>query len=147
MVARRGYRIARLRPGDVVQAMATLAVATRIELSLRRRGLPATAARFGLRLGGPSSSTEPPSPRQPLPSWAVRRARLAVALMRWWPFGDTCLRKSLVIGNRLSDLSPRLFIGIRSSGGQGFTSAHAWLQINGIDIDPTSADYIAFDLS
>src|SRR4051794_17580007 len=105
MGSRVGHRFFWLRPGDVVQAMATLTVAARIELSLRKRGLPATAARFGLRLGGPSSPTAAPVPRQPLPSWAVRRARLAVALMRWWPFGDTCLRKSLVIGNRLSDLS------------------------------------------
>jgi hypothetical protein len=127
--------------------MATLTVAARIELSLRKRGLPATAARFGLRLGGPSSASAPPVPRRPLPSWAVRRARLAVALMRWWPFGDTCLRKSLVIGNRLADLSPQLFIGVPVSGGQEFTSAHAWLQINGIDIDPTSANYVAFDLT
>jgi len=147
MGSRVGHRVARLRPGDVVQAIATLIAAARIELSLRRRGLPATASRFGLRLGGPSSPTDTPLPRHPLPSWAIRRARLAVALMRWWPFGDTCLRKSLVIGNRLAELSPQLFIGVRSSGGQPFTAAHAWLQINGIDIDPTSADYVAFDLA
>lgn len=146
MDSRVGHRISRVRPGDVAQALATLAVAARIELSLRRHGLPATASRFGLHLGGPSSANAP-TRREPLPSWAVRRARLAVLLMRRWPFGDTCLRKSLVIGNRLSALSPQLFIGVRSSKGEGFQSAHAWLQINGINIDPTSAEYIAFDLT
>jgi len=147
MSVRRRSRIARIRPGDLVQAVAIVVVAARIEYSLRRRDLPATATRFGMQLGGPSLEASLPARREPLPPWAVRRARLALILLKWWPFGDTCLRKSLVIGNRLTALSPQLFIGVRSSGGQGSISAHAWLKVCGIDIDPTSANYVAFDLA
>lgn len=147
MGSRVGRRIARLRPGDFVQAVAILAVAARVEYSLHRHDLPATASRFGLRLGSPSADTSASTPRQPLPRWAVRRARLALILMRRWPFGDTCLRQSLVIGNRLRSLAPQLFIGVRASGDGGPISAHAWLQICGIDIDPAGADYLAFDFA
>jgi hypothetical protein len=140
-------RISRLRPRDVVEAFAVLAIATRIEISLRRRGLPSTAARFGVRLAKPLAAAEPPMPRERLPAWAVRRARLVQIFMRRWPLGDTCLRKSLVIGNRLAALSPELFIGVRAAERDGSVAAHAWLRIRGIDIDPTSADYLAFDLT
>ena len=127
--------------------IAIIMAAARIEYVLRRRGLPETATRFGLLLSGPSSTTSVSSRREPLPPWAVRRARLALIIMRWWPFGDTCLRKSLVVGNRLASLSPELFIGVRTLGGDGSIAAHAWLKVSGIDIDPTSADYVAFDFS
>jgi hypothetical protein len=147
MTSSRSGRIARARPGDLVQALAILVVAARIEYSLRRSDLPTTVERFGLRLGSPGTEADPAPRREPLPRWAIRRARLALILMRRWPFGDTCLRQSLVIGNRLASLSPQLFIGVRASGDQRSISAHAWLKVCGIDIDPTSANYVAFDFA
>ena len=147
MTSNRTGRIARIRPGDFVQALAILVVAARVEYSLRRRDLPTTAARFGVQLGSSTSEVGPTTRREPLPRWAIRRARLTLILLRWWPYGDTCLRKSLVIGNRLASLSPQLFIGIRTSSDEGSISAHAWLKVSGIDIDPTSANYVAFDLA
>src|SRR5688572_27910807 len=116
MTSSRSGRIARIRPGDFVQALAILVVAARVEYSLRRHDLPTTAARFGVELGSPTSEVSPTTRRELLPRWAIRRARLTLILLRFWPFGDTCLRKSLVIGNRLAALSPQLFIGIRTSG-------------------------------
>jgi hypothetical protein len=40
-----------------------------------------------------------------------------------------------------------LFVGVRSSPTDGSVLAHAWLEICGIDIDPTSGDYLAFDFT
>jgi hypothetical protein len=128
-----------------VQALLIVADATRIEFSLRRRGLPATVSTFGLRFGQLEPTDD--ATRVALPTWATRRARIALLVMRFWPFGDTCLRKSLVIGSRLRALSPQLFIGVRAAGGAGDISAHAWLRITGIDIDPTNTDYVALDLA
>lgn len=138
-------RLTRVRPGDVTQALATVVTAARVEWLLRRHDLPSTVSKLGLRFGQatPVSLTE----RTALPTWAVRRARLALLLLRAWPFGDTCLRKSLVIGNRLRSLTPELFIGVRSDGERRDISAHAWLRISGIDIDPTSVDYAVLDLA
>ena len=147
LVAMRAHgrsRLARVRPDDLAQAIATIVTAAKVEYCLRRHGLPATVSKLGLLFGQPSLA---PSERKALPPWAVRRARIALLLMRGWPFGDTCLRKSLVIGNRLRALSPELFIGVRSSGESGDIAAHAWLRISGIDIDPTSVDYVALDLA
>ena len=146
MSSRLGHRLVRLRPGDLVQALAIVAVAARIECSLRRRGLPETASRFGLRLDGPTSETSE-CEHGGIPRWAIRRARLAEILMRRWPFGDTCLRKSLVIGNRIAALSPQLLIGVRAAEDDGSIAAHAWLRVCGIDIDPASAEFVAFDFS
>ena len=139
-------RLAHVRPSDLVEAVAILATAVRVESSLRRHDLPTTAARLGLRLGSASANGGTPEPRERLPAWAARRARLTLVVMRCWPFGDTCLRKSLVMGHRLRRLSPQLFLGVRSADDEVF-SAHAWLRITGIDIDPTSAQYMVLDLA
>jgi hypothetical protein len=147
MERRMTRRIFRARPGDLVEAVAIVAVALRIEVSLRRHGLPDTATRFGLQLASRRAVAERGAQRTPLPQWAIRRARLAQLVLRVWPFGDTCLRKSLVIGNRLASLHPQLFIGVRTSDNDGSVLAHAWLEICGIDIDPTSGDYLEFEFT
>jgi hypothetical protein len=139
-------RLTHVRASDLVEAVAILATAMRVEYSLRRHDLPTTAARFGLRLGSTSANGSTPEPRERLPMWAARRARLTLIVMRLWPFGDTCLRKSLVMGNRLRSLSPQLFIGVRSANDEAF-AAHAWLRITGIDIDPASNQYMVLDLA
>jgi hypothetical protein len=54
--------------------------------------------------------------------------------MRHWPFDATCLRRSLVAGQRLRKLHPELNIGVALSAGD--VIAHAWLTIGATSLDP-----------
>ena len=143
-------RLARARPKDLVEAAAVLSAAARVEWSLRRHTLPATAGILGVALfaGEVPSDGAPTSPdRLDLPAWAWRRTRIAFIIMRRWPFGDTCLRRALVIGNRLAPLAPELVIGVRSNSVERGFDAHAWLRIDGVDLDPLAVEYLAFGAS
>jgi transglutaminase superfamily protein len=124
-----------------------LHAAARVEWGLRRHSLPATAGALGVGLfaGGAPSDGAPSSPdRLELPAWAWRRTRIALVIMRRWPFGDTCLRRALVIGNRLAPLAPELVIGVRPAAAPRGIQAHAWLRIDGVDLDPLATEYLAF---
>ncbi len=138
-------RLLRLRPRDVAEVVAVCGAAVRAEWGLRRRTLPATAGALGVTFRAvPSADDQIVAPdRLALPPWAWRRARIARAVMRFWPLGDTCLRRALVTGNRLSDLGPELVIGIRA-GAAPRVDAHAWLRIAGVDLDPLATEYLAF---
>ena len=140
-------RLGHARPRDVAEAAAALTAATRMEWGLRRHTLPTTAGLLGLTLfagGAPSDELPSPPDRLDLPAWAWRRARIAALVMRGWPFGDTCLRRALVTGNRLASLAPELVIGVRASSASPGLDAHAWLRIQGVDLDPLAAEYLAF---
>jgi hypothetical protein len=60
-----------------------------------------------------------------------------------WPFGDTCLRRCLVLGQRLRHLDPVLRIGV-AVGGDGSWSAHSWLEIGGRSLDVEAEKYARF---
>lgn len=140
-------KLARARPKDFFEAAAVLRAASRVEWGLRRRTLPATAGALGVALfagGLPSDRTPAPPERLALPPWAWRRARIAFIIMRRWPFGDTCLRRALVMGNRLARLAPELVIGVRPAATTRGVDAHAWLRIGGVDLDPLASEYLAF---
>jgi hypothetical protein len=64
-------------------------------------------------------------------------------VVRHGPFRDTCLRRALVIGSRLSALEPRLVIGVRPGKTVREVDAHAWLRIGSRDIDPLASSYLA----
>ncbi|MCU1459179.1 MAG: hypothetical protein JWL73_3271 [Actinomycetia bacterium] len=140
------HTLRRARPSDAIEAVVIVTVAARVEWSLRRRGLPATAGGLGLTLlGGPADDEPAGVPdRFALPDWAWRRARIARIVLRRWPFGDTCLRRALVIGNRLATLRPELVIGVRPTTNERGVDAHAWLRIQGVDLDPLASSYLAF---
>lgn len=75
-----------------------------------------------------------------LPPWAFTRLRTVSTVMRRWPVDGTCLRHSLIAGQRLRRLSPELVIGVRRTE-QGAVEAHAWLQIGGVSLDPASETF------
>ncbi len=139
-------RLSRVRARDLVESAVVICVASRAEWSLRYRTLPTTARALGIGIAAvdPVLREAISAPdRFALPEWAWRRARIAAFVMRRWPFGDTCLRRALVIGNRLAVLAPDLVIGIRAATSRD-VDAHAWLRISGVDLDPLAADYLAF---
>jgi hypothetical protein len=74
-----------------------------------------------------------------LPLWAVRRLAVVQAVMRHWPIDGVCLRESLVAGQRLRRLDPVMKVGVKR--GAAGVMAHAWLQIDGIDLDPAAIEF------
>jgi hypothetical protein len=65
--------------------------------------------------------TKPLTPEQRRRIWATER------LYAVWPFGDTCLRRALVMGHHLRDQSPVLRIGV-TAGRSEPVAAHAWVE-------------------
>ena len=57
-----------------------------------------------------------------------------------WRAGDTCLRRCLLLGQRLRRLDPVLRIGVRRDEPGAF-QAHSWLKISGRSLDIGSADF------
>ncbi len=143
----RTRKLRRARPRDAVELLAICAATLRVEWCLRRQTLPVTARSLGMALfaDGAPVDTEPTLPAPfALPAWAWRRARIVDVVMRRWPFGDTCLRRTLVTGNRLARLDPELVIGVRVATTRRAIDAHAWLRIDGVDLDPLATEYLAF---
>jgi hypothetical protein len=117
----------------VPEALVVLWTAARVELLLRTSDLPATCRRLGvvLDVGDP---TRPRGPMAVLPRWARAPARWTDVLLGHWPFGDTCLRRCLVLGARLQGLAPVLRLGVRETR-PGQVAAHAWLEVGGRPLD------------
>ncbi|MDQ3462689.1 MAG: lasso peptide biosynthesis B2 protein [Actinomycetota bacterium] len=78
-------------------------------------------------------------PLDALPPWAATRVRVVRVVMGKWPIEGVCLREALVTGQRLRRLRPALKLGVaRSETG---VAAHAWVEIAGRSLDPTSSRY------
>lgn len=110
------------------------------ELALRVLPLPRVAKLFGVGLspavgGGPAPEEAAP----PIPLWAFRRLQVVSTVMKRWPVDGTCLRQSLVAGQRLRSLDPQLRVGV--ARGEAGLEAHAWLEVGGRSLDPTSDRY------
>lgn len=121
---------------DVVMAAA---IAVVVEIGLRTTKLPRLARALGTPLG--DSRTTPTVVTATGGSFFPPRARSQVRatrrVMRHWPFGDTCLRQALVAGQRLRRLEPTLQVGVAKIDGE--VRAHAWLEIDGVILDPLKA--------
>jgi hypothetical protein len=61
-----------------------------------------------------------------------QQARLAAigVVYKYWPFGDTCLRRALAAGHTLRVHRPVLRIGVTRTGGA--VRAHAWIEFDGV---------------
>ena len=110
-------------------------VAAFVEVGLRTGTLPELAERIGLVLDLTSGTLPPPGHRPVLPARSRSDVEAATWVVAHWPAGATCLRRCLVLGQRLRHLAPVLKIGVRrlESGGLG---AHSWLEIGGLSLDP-----------
>jgi Transglutaminase-like superfamily len=67
----------------------------------------------------------------------IDRLDLARRLIRRWPTEATCLRRSLLAGHVLRRRHPILRIGVAKVNGR--VAAHAWLEIEGVCLDPSGA--------
>lgn len=117
----------------VPEAPVVLWTAARVELLLRTSDLPGTCRRLGIVLDV-DDPTMPSGPLAVLPGWARGPDRWTGILIGRWPFGDTCLRRCLVLGARLHGLGPVLRLGVRDAP-RGQVAAHAWLEIDGRPLD------------
>lgn len=118
-----------------------------VEVALRCWDLERTSARLGVVLGAEMDvrvSTSPVLDREQL----RRLSRATAKVSARWPWGDTCLRRALVLGSLLEGVTPHLVVGVRAgardSGGDGPTSydVHAWLELAGVPLDPTAASFV-----
>lgn len=140
-----GKLVRRLRaapPRDWPAYAAAATVAAVVEIGLRTTTLPQLTRRLGVRLATDDhpAIAMPASPeRLALPTRALRQLRVSVKVVRHWPFGDTCLRRALVAGRRLRHLDPVLQVGVAKV--DGTVQAHAWLEIDGVSLDPGSSDF------
>ncbi len=125
------------------QLIAAACIALAVEIGLRVSTVPRLAEVLGIRLGV-YSQLDPPrtaaASRLPV-AWMAPRSVAVRRLFTRWPFGDTCLRRALVLGQRLRRLDPVLVIGVRHDDG-GRLAAHAWLVVDGVALDPLAAQYL-----
>ncbi len=124
-------------PGALRYEYATVLVLSCVaEVALRLAPLTRIAALFRVSL---DSGAAVGMPLEVLPPWAASRVRVVRVVMRKWPVDGVCLRDALVTGQRLRRLRPTLKLGVaRSEAG---LAAHAWLEIDGRSLDPSSSRY------
>lgn len=129
----------RTRVRVAAEVLRALGVMLLVELSLRTADLPTTCRR--LRLECDLHSSAPPAERVAVLPHGARAPVLAIGIvLARWPFGDTCLRRCLVLGHRLRRLGPVLRIGVRREPTGAF-AAHSWLELGGTTLDPTASQY------
>ena len=124
-----------------VEFVVVVILAAASELAVRMLTLPRAARLFAVRLhpGGEVQMAPERSSTTTLPPWAVRRLSVVQAVMRHWPIDGVCLRETLVAGQRLRRLEPVMKVGVKREGGS--VTAHAWLQIGGVDLDPAAIEF------
>jgi len=127
------------RWGDLVIAAL---IAVRVERALRRGGLESAARIGGVRVGMDGSAARVGTLSEVAFS-AREREQLDTAwrLLRQPPFNGTCLRRALVGGYFVRHRDPLLRIGVTKVEGE--VSAHAWLEVDGVSLDPDAAEKYA----
>jgi hypothetical protein len=124
------------------QFLAALAVAFIVEVGLWISTLPRLTKLLGIRFAADSDDRDQPTEQVPdvAPEWFRRRSAAVHRVLRHWPFGDTCLRRALILGQRIRQLDPMLVIGIRHDE-HGKLAAHAWLTVGGVALDALAEHY------
>lgn len=123
-------------PREIHHTVAALVVAVLVEIGLGTMGLPRLAALVGAPIAWEDQNSQAdaaPPRRVALSEGSKLRVRAARRVLRRWPFGDTCLRQALVIGQRLHKLHPQLHVGVAKLDDE--VRAHAWLVIDGNILD------------
>lgn len=113
--------------------------AARIERALAQGGLERAARISGVAVG--MDGTAAPVGRLDDVDFTVReREKLDTAwrLLRQPPFNGTCLRRALVGAYFLQERSPLLRIGVSKES--GVVAAHAWLEVDGVGLDPDGGE-------
>lgn len=126
-------------PVDVVRTACAFALAVVVEVGLRTMRLPRLARLLGVPLETGTELEREITEPVIVPRWARRRLSATRRALKYWPFGDSCLRVALVGGCLVRRLDPALRIGVAKQDGE--VKAHAWIEIGGLSIDPGSADF------
>lgn len=121
---------------ELLRALGTLVA---VEGFLRTVDLPTACRLLAVDLDVASRAPAATVPAV-LPRGLRRAVRAHLAVLSRWPMGDTCLRRSLLLGRRLRRLHPVLRIGVTRDTGGGF-AAHSWLEIGGRTLDPGAAAF------
>jgi hypothetical protein len=116
------------------EVIAACFVGVGVELGIRLLPLPHVARMAGVHLDTREYEPVGEAERLRLADRTRRQLRATRRVMRHWPFGNTCLRHTLVLGQRLRHLKPVLRVGVAKVDGQ--VRAHAWLEIDGTYLDP-----------
>jgi hypothetical protein len=115
--------------------MRTVALAPLIELGLRTCGLRRTARALRVRLCiDDPVDTAASQLVLPLSVAERRRLRVAWSILAVAPLDGTCLRRALIGARLLRARDHAVRIGVRKTS-EGI-KAHAWLEIDGISLDP-----------
>ncbi|MEA2828069.1 MAG: hypothetical protein QOG43_2508 [Actinomycetota bacterium] len=130
-------RARRLTGEDRRELVVALSVAAFVEIGVRTLPLPRMARLLGIRLDTDGTVPTGSGPIE-MPMWAVPRIRAVRRVSGRWPT-STCLRSSLLLGQRLRALDPCLRIGVRREAGG--LKAHSWLEVGGVSLDATAKDY------
>lgn len=125
-----------LDPQFVAAALVALVVETGLSLST----VPRLARLLGIRLAQDNEAESTGAAVDIPPAWIRSRYIEVNRVLQRWPFGNTCLRRALVLGQRIRRLDPVLVIGVRHDE-HGQLAAHAWLVVGGIALDPLAAQY------
>lgn len=134
----------KIRQGLHPRHLPVVAVTAAVEIGMRTLRLPRLARLLGVRLETHGQPVEDAAPPDPTVVRRVRRAGRAIdRVLRRWPFGDTCLRRALILGFLIRRLGPTLLIGVRRNE-EGEIAAHAWLVVGGTTLDPLAAQYLSF---
>lgn len=137
----RGGRYAPRRIVALAGAFRSLIV---LEVGVRALRLPRLCALLGIRLTPVGTGSAAPASGAvsasgefsdlALSSREQAALRSADTVLRRGPFQDTCLRRALCAGWILRRHQPELWIGVKKAGGT--VSAHAWLVVDGLHLDP-----------
>jgi Transglutaminase-like superfamily len=127
-----------VRTRRVVSLAAAVAASATVEIGLRTMNLHRLAPAVGatLVLDG-SAPVVDPQRLMELPGVVVRRMIAVDSVMKRWPLGDTCLRRALVLATLLWRHKTVLRIGVAKVDHK--VKAHAWLEVDGICLDPENA--------
>lgn len=131
--------VLRYPPRRWVDLVVAVGVAARVERALARGGLDRAARVSGVTVGMDGEAA--PVGRVDEVDFSPReRERLDTAwrLLRQRPFNGTCLRRALVGAYFLRDREPLLRIGVSKE--HGVVAAHAWLELDGIGLDPDGGE-------
>lgn len=120
----------------------TVAIGVVVELGLRTLRLPTLTRVLRIRMADDTqhaAATRLQPAEGALSPRARRRLIMVYRVMRHWPWDEKCLRRSLVGAVRIREYQPTLVIGVTIIGDD--VKAHAWLRVNGLDLDPAAQDF------
>jgi hypothetical protein len=129
-------------PRDLAQLGVLALVLVGAEGALRLTSVDRVARRLGLRFLDAPSTTVAEQVRLAITPGERRWVNNVGRVVRRWPWDSSCLRQSLLLGWVLRRREPVLMMGVRREGDA--ILAHAWVRIDGVDLDPTAGQYAAF---